>query len=120
MSGLRTPSRIGKRTRYITDAELLGSSMDREQQEQQFENNNVNENSDPQTGATVAGTTGTTATTTTTSTTPEANPSIQSELEQTKRLVSVFETIDLSVTEARDKLKVNTPVSILDTLQHSF
>ncbi|KAF9359446.1 hypothetical protein BGX26_012346 [Mortierella sp. AD094] len=96
MSGLRTPSRIGKRTRYNTDAESLNAFTDNEHQEQLQHNhhneNNENEDPDSQSGETAAATAAT-------------GPSIQTELEQTKRLVNVFDAIDLSMTEARDKLK---------------
>ncbi|KAG0003963.1 hypothetical protein BGZ80_005711, partial [Entomortierella chlamydospora] len=97
MSGLRTPSRIGKRTRYNTDAEPLNASTDNEHQEQpQFNyHNENNENGNPPDSQSEEAAVPTAAT----------GPSIQTELEQTKRLVSVFETIDLSMTEARDKLK---------------
>ncbi|KAF9372824.1 hypothetical protein BGX21_004644, partial [Mortierella sp. AD011] len=103
MSGLQTPSRIGKRTRYNTDAELLNASMDNEHREQlqlNYHNEN-NENGNPpdsqsEEAAAAAAAAAPTAAT---------GPSIQTELEQTKRLVSVFGTIDLSMTEARDKLK---------------
>ncbi|KAF9116459.1 hypothetical protein BGX27_002491 [Mortierella sp. AM989] len=90
MSVPRTPSRIGKRTRYNTEPESLDTSTDQEHHEQQNENN---ENDPaPQSGALPT-------------TTVPTGPSIHSELEQTKRLVNVFDTIDLNMTEARDKLK---------------
>ncbi|KAF9437781.1 hypothetical protein BGZ76_011167 [Entomortierella beljakovae] len=85
----QTPSRINKRTRYNTDVETLNATTNQEQQEQSQNNENgkANLESQPRVGGRAT------------------EPSIQTELDQTRRLIKVFEVIDSSMTEARDKLK---------------
>ncbi|KAF9897141.1 hypothetical protein BX616_006109, partial [Lobosporangium transversale] len=98
MAEPRTPSRISKRARYDADYNPFNPPVDNELG-QRLLNDGENEHGHEQQQVL------NTIESSTALRTTEEEPSIQSELEETKRLVKVFDVIDLSMTETREKLK---------------
>ncbi|KAG0362439.1 hypothetical protein BGZ54_008631, partial [Gamsiella multidivaricata] len=106
--GLRTPSRVGKRPRYNTDllssqgdsgpensASVLGQSQGQEQEQDQQQRVEEDENREERVSEIRAESNATVI----------SPPSVRTELEEIRQLNKAFETIDQSMTEARDKLK---------------
>lgn len=98
--GLRTPSRV-KRARYNVDPPEMHASGHQEQQQRQQESQ-TQQQQQRATMSTSVGAGGVASSS-------YSQGSILTELEETRRLVQAFDTIDTSMTEARDKLKVREP-----------
>jgi hypothetical protein len=102
--GMRTPSRV-KRARYNVDPPEMYASEHQEQQRRQQEAQIQQQQQQRVTMSTSAGAGGSGGAVSSS----YSQGSILTELEETRRLVRAFDTIDTSMTEARDKLKVRQP-----------
>ncbi|KAG0314848.1 hypothetical protein BGZ97_008889 [Linnemannia gamsii] len=98
--GMRTPSRV-KRARYNVDPPEMYASEHQEQQRRQQEAQIQQQQQQRVTMSTSAGAGGSGGAVSSS----YSQGSILTELEETRRLVRAFDTIDTSMTEARDKLK---------------